>query len=86
MKSIVLLALETVVNVLGPLYVLANGDSRTRGSNGLYQPVAQKDVYKFFFFPRTIMEWNLLPASVADADKLEFRGRSQNLPEPLYAH
>jgi hypothetical protein len=27
MKSIVLLALETVVNVLGPLYVLANGDS-----------------------------------------------------------
>jgi hypothetical protein len=66
--------------------VIRTGDSRTRGSNGLYQPVAQKDVYKFFFFPRTIIEWNLLPASVADADKLEFRGRSQNLPEPLYAH
>jgi hypothetical protein len=37
--------------------------------------------------PRTIREWNLLPASVTDADKLEeFRGRIQNLPEPLYAY
>jgi hypothetical protein len=53
----------------------------------MYQPVAQKDVYKFSFFPRTIREWNLLPASVTDADKIEeFRGRIQNLPEPLYAY
>jgi hypothetical protein len=67
--------------------VIRTGDSRTRGSNRLYQPVAQKDVYKFSFFPRTIREWNLLPASVTDADKLEeFRGRIQNLPEPLYAY
>jgi hypothetical protein len=49
--------------------------------------VAQKDVYKFSFFPRTIREWNLLPASVTDADKLEeLRVRIQNLPEPLYAY
>jgi hypothetical protein len=34
--------------------VIRTGDSRTRGSNRLYQPVAQKDVYKFSFFPRTI--------------------------------
>jgi hypothetical protein len=40
--------------------VIRTGDSRTRGSNHLYQPVAQKDVYKFSFFPRTIREWNLL--------------------------
>jgi hypothetical protein len=67
--------------------VIRTGDSRTRGSNRLYQPVAQKDVYKFSFSPRTIREWNLLPASVTDADKLEeFRGRIQNLPEPLYAY
>ena len=67
--------------------VIRTGDSRTRGSNRLYQPVVQKDVYKFSFFPRTIREWNLLPASVTDADKLEeFRGRIQNLPEPLYAY
>jgi hypothetical protein len=46
--------------------------------------VAQKDVSKFSFFPRTIWEWNLLSASVTDADKLEeFRVRIQNLPEPL---
>ena len=51
--------------------VIRTGDSRTRGSNRLYQPVAQKDVYKFSFFPSTIREWNLLPASVTDADKLE---------------
>jgi hypothetical protein len=63
------------------------GDSGRRGPNRLYQPVAQKDVYKFSFFPRAIREWNLLPASVTDADKLEeFRGRIQNLPEPLYAY
>jgi hypothetical protein len=31
-----------------------------------------------------IREWNLLPASVTDADKLEeFRGRIQNLRTPL---
>jgi hypothetical protein len=67
--------------------VIKTGDSRTRGSNRLYQPVAQKNVYKFSFSPRTIREWNLLPASVTDADKLEeFRGRIQNLPEPLYAY
>ena len=67
--------------------VIRTGDSRTRGSNCMYQPVAQKDVYKFSFSPRTIREWNLLPASVTDADKLEeFRGRIQNLPEPLYAY
>jgi hypothetical protein len=40
--------------------------------------MAQKDVYKFSF--------SLAP-SVTDADKLEeFRGRIQNLPEPLYAY
>jgi hypothetical protein len=58
--------------------VIRTGDSRTRGSNRLYQPMAQKDVYKFSF--------SLAP-SVTDADKLEeFRGRIQNLPEPLYAY
>jgi hypothetical protein len=49
--------------------------------------MAQNDVYKFSFFPCTIREWNLLPASVADADKLEeLRGRIQNLSEHLYAY
>jgi hypothetical protein len=67
--------------------VITTGVSRTRGSNRLYQTVAQKDVYKFSFFTRTIREWNLLPASVTDADNLEeFRVRIQNLPEPLYAY
>jgi hypothetical protein len=51
------------------------------------QPVAQKDVYKFSFFPRTLREWKLLPASVTDADKLEeFSVRIQNLPKPLYEY
>jgi hypothetical protein len=67
--------------------VIRTGDSRTRGSKRLYQPVAQKDVYKFSFFPHTNREWNLLSASVTDANKLEeFRGKIQNLPEPLYAY
>jgi hypothetical protein len=52
------------------------GDCGRGFSHRLYQPVAQKNVYKFSFFPRTIRERNLLPASVTDADKLEeFRGR-----------
>ena len=62
--------------------VIWTGDSRTRGSNRLYHPVAQKDAYKFFFSPRIIRKWNILPGSVIDADKLEeLRGRIQNLPE-----
>jgi len=54
--------------------IIRTGDSKRRGSNRLYQPVAHKDVYKFSFFPRTIREWNLLPTSVTDADKLEDSG------------
>ena len=34
----------------------------------LYQP--SSDQFKFSFFPRTIMHWNSLPASVAEAPSL----------------
>ena len=58
--------------------VIRTADIMTGGSNRLYQSVAQKEYYKFSFFPHTIREWNPLPASVTDADKSEeFRGTFQ---------
>jgi hypothetical protein len=38
--------------------VIRTGDSRTRGSNRLYQTVAQKDVDKFSFFPLSFAIYN----------------------------
>ena len=31
----------------------------------------QSNVYKFNFFPRTILDWNALPSSVLDCNKLD---------------
>ena len=57
---------------------LEHTDSRTRSSHGYTFRVqrAQTDELKFSFAPRTIIEWNSLPASVVDADSVEtFRSR-----------
>ena len=34
------------------------GDNRTRGSQHLRQLEANKDVYRYSFYPRTISDWN----------------------------
>ena len=69
---------------LGMLYKINNGladinpenffrhaDSRTRGSQRLYQEQTQHPVLFHSFFPRTVSEWNLLPTSVSSAPSLE---------------
>ncbi|CAG2228035.1 unnamed protein product [Mytilus edulis] len=50
---------------------LKGGDSRTRGGLKFYQQSVTIDVYRNSFFPRTIMEWNTLPARVAEAGSVE---------------
>ena len=58
-------------------YIQPN-DTRTRGSQRLHQLQATKDIYKYFFYPRTISDWNRLPTSVTDVQTLqEFRKGSQ---------
>ena len=32
---------------------------------------ANKDSYKFSFFPRSVVDWNHLPASITSLDKLD---------------
>ena len=51
-------------------YVSA-GDSRTRGAHRLREIPSPKDVYKYSFFPRTVRQWNHLPAEVATATTVD---------------
>ena len=48
--------------------------SRTRAANThkFQQYSTSTDYYKYSFFPRTILAWNRLPASVAEAPSLAF--------------
>ena len=50
---------------------LQQGDSRTRGSRGFFQERINSEVDYNSFFPRTIREWNSLPADVTAATSLE---------------
>ena len=62
--------------------VLRLNDRRTRGQQRLYQLTANVKVYKESFFPRTIQDWNGLPAVVTDSPTIEeFRaGLEQQVP------
>ena len=51
--------------------ILRTNDKRTRGGHHIYQPVAPQQVYKYSFYPRTIQEWNRLPATTTDSPTLE---------------
>ena len=46
---------------------LKPGDSRTRSHMGFYQEHTRHEVYFNSFFPRTIREWNRLPASITSS-------------------
>ena len=48
-------------------YVLRFNDRFTRGQQRLYHPTTKVTVYKNSFFPRTIQDWNRLPAAVTDS-------------------
>ena len=64
--------------------ILRLNDRRTRGQQRLYQPTAAVGAYKNSFYPRTIQDWNRLPAQVTDSKSIEeFRvGLSLHQPTP----
>ena len=51
--------------------MLRTDDKRTRGGHCIYQLVAPQQVYKYLFYPRTIQEWNRLPATIRDSSTTE---------------
>ena len=53
--------------------ILIKADPRTRAQHdSKYRTIfANKDPYKFSFFPRTIPEWNLLPSSSVTSKSLD---------------
>ena len=60
-----------------PTYLLFTSDTRTRHSNpNCYKYIqTSKDIYRYSFYPRTILQWNQLPTSIATADTVEnFKG------------
>ena len=62
--------------------VLRLNDRLIRGQQRLYQPTVNVKVYKDTFFPRTIQDWNCLPAVVTDSPAIkEFSaGLEQQVP------
>ena len=63
------------------------GDSRTRGSQRIRQLEANKEVYRYSFYPRTISDWNRLPISVTNSQTiLGPREALACLPPTLHLH
>ena len=63
--------------------ILRKADSRTRSShNYKYRTLrSHKDPYKISFFPRTILEWNPLPADIVHSDTIHiFKNRLHPAP------
>ena len=54
-------------------YLIQHSESRTRGSHQFKfrVPYANKDVFKFSFFPKTIADWNCLPEAIVSSTSLE---------------
>ena len=54
-------------------YLIQHSESHTRGSHQFKfcMPYANKDVFKFLFFPKTIADWNCLPEAIVSSTSLE---------------
>ena len=54
-------------------YLIQHSKSRTRGSHQFKfrVPYANKDIFKFSFFPKTIADWNCLPEATVLSTSLE---------------
>jgi hypothetical protein len=73
-------------NMLGldPINFYKHSDPRTRGPQRIYQEQNYHPSLFHAFFPRTIPEWNKLPASTTSAPSLEsFVSRLKNPQQPL---
>ena len=61
-----------LLDIDGDFYLNRHNESRTHGSHNFYytQYKATKNMYFYSCFPRTIREWNALPAAIVEADFL----------------
>ena len=67
-----------------PSPYLTPGDARTRGGNKYRQLPTSRDVYRYSFFPRTIIVWNSLPEVMTQATIIEdFRMQLSKIPAAL---
>ena len=64
---------HAVIDIDTRKYLIQHSESRTRGSHQLKfrRPYANKDVFKFSFFPKTIADWNCLPEAIVSSSSLE---------------
>jgi hypothetical protein len=56
-----------IIDIDRQQYLTAN-DSQTRGKNRFYQEISKTDTYGQALFPKTIRDWNQLPANSTSAD------------------
>jgi hypothetical protein len=62
-------------------YIQSN-DSRTRGKDRLYQKRMSSEAFGNSFFPKTIRDWNQLPANTTSANTVEgFRSALKARPD-----
>jgi len=67
--------------VVVPESPLIQSDHRTRGANRFFQMQATNNIHRQSFFPRTIGDWNRLPARTTNCQTLEgFRAEIGSLP------
>ena len=63
------------------------GDSHSRGSQRIRQLEANKDVYRYSLYPRTISGWDRLPISVTNSHSIQgLREVLARLPLTLNLH
>ena len=63
---------HNLVDITIEEHLILNSEKRTRNSHAFKyrMPKVSKDVFKFSFFPRSITEWNLLPADLVNCKSL----------------
>ena len=67
-----------LIDIDSQKYLTQHTESRTRGSHKFKfrVPYANKDVFKFSFFPKIIAVWNCLPETIVSSTSLEtFKNR-----------
>ena len=63
---------HNLVDINTEEHLIPNSELRTRNSHAFKyrMPKVSKDVFKFSFFPRSITEWNSLPADLVNCNSL----------------
>ena len=63
---------HNLVDITTEDHLIPNSEKRTRKSHAFNyrMPEVSKDVFKFSFFPRSITEWNTLPADLVNCESL----------------